>query len=194
LAKDEKEALQRFLRSDRGRCGRSSDDGTQEGSDPQGKSRRRRYHMGDQAKPATHRIRLADAITEYKVAIKEHKANRTYLAYSVALDLFSSWRIERYGIGTQESTGNQTGFGDASNLRPHCVQMGGVRQTSSCETRLQPAVRPRPHREVHCERRHRVTLRQVGFALPEWTLHAMRQSFTLHYLRNGGPVFHLQGV
>jgi integrase len=45
--------------------------------------------MGDQAKPEANHIRLADAIAEYKAEIKEHKANRTYLAYSAALNLFA---------------------------------------------------------------------------------------------------------
>ena len=34
------------------------------------------------------RIKLADAIAEYKAEIKEHKAKRTYVAYAYALDLF----------------------------------------------------------------------------------------------------------
>ena len=36
----------------------------------------------------TERIKLADAIAEYKAEIKEHKAWATYRAYSTALDLF----------------------------------------------------------------------------------------------------------
>ncbi len=35
------------------------------------------------------RIKLADAIAEYKAEIKEHKAKRTYVAYAYALDLFT---------------------------------------------------------------------------------------------------------
>lgn len=35
------------------------------------------------------RIKLADAILEYKAEIKEHKAKRTYVAYAYALDLFA---------------------------------------------------------------------------------------------------------
>jgi integrase len=34
------------------------------------------------------RIKLADAIAEYKAETKEHKAKRTYVAYAYALDLF----------------------------------------------------------------------------------------------------------
>jgi len=34
------------------------------------------------------RIKLADAIADYKAEIKEHKAKRTYVAYAYALDLF----------------------------------------------------------------------------------------------------------
>jgi integrase len=34
------------------------------------------------------RIKLTDAIAEYKAEIKEHKARRTYVAYAYALDLF----------------------------------------------------------------------------------------------------------
>jgi integrase len=35
------------------------------------------------------RIKLADAIRDYKAEIKEHKAKRTYVAYAYALDLFA---------------------------------------------------------------------------------------------------------
>lgn len=39
---------------------------------------------------APNRIKLADAIQEYKAEIKEHKAPRTYVAYAYALDLFAA--------------------------------------------------------------------------------------------------------
>jgi integrase/recombinase XerD len=44
--------------------------------------------MGDQAKPGTNRIRMAEAVAEYLVEIKEHKARKTFAAYSRALELF----------------------------------------------------------------------------------------------------------
>lgn len=39
-----------------------------------------------------------------------------------------------------------------------------------------------------------MTLRQVEVAIRERRLHAMRQTFAVNYLRNGGPIFHLQKV
>lgn len=35
-------------------------------------------------------------------------------------------------------------------------------------------------------------LRQVGIAIPERSLHAMRHTFALKYFRNGESVFHLR--